>query len=176
MSPPALALWSQILEQVSNSRLLIPIAGSDRTNTGLRRRLESCGIPGDRLDLVPRVHWKEYLGRYNGVDISLDPFPFNGVTTTCDSLWMGVPAVTLAGRTFASRGGVSLLTAVGLEGLIARTPDDYVLKAVTLAKDLDRLRCIRSGLRERVNASELRDEVGYARRVEAAYRTMWPKR
>ena len=71
---------------------------------------------------------------------------------------------------------MSLLTVVGLEGLIARTPEDYVRKAVAMANDLDRLRSVRSGLRERVNASELRDEAGYARKVEAAYRTMWSKR
>ena len=173
MSPPALRLWSQILAAVPGSRLMVPIAGSDRTNTGLGRRLESCGIPGDRLDLMPRTDLRRYLGRFNAIDIGLDPFPFNGITTTCDSLWLGCPVVTLAGRTHASRGGVSLLTAVGLEGLIARTAEQYVHKAVTLANDLDRLRSIRSGLRERVNASELRNETGFTRRLEAAYRAMW---
>jgi predicted O-linked N-acetylglucosamine transferase (SPINDLY family) len=111
----------------------------------------------------------------------LDTFPFNGITTTCDALWMGVPTVSLCGRTHVSRAGASLLSAVGLAcrepaelgALACAAPDDYVRAAVRLASDRDALAALRSELRGRMNRSPLRDEAGFARRMEAAYRHMW---
>ena len=98
------------------------------------------GIPSNRLTLVPQAPTRaDYLRRFAEIDICLDPFPFNGITTTCDALWMGVPVVTLAGRTHVSRAGVSLLSAIGLAKLIAQTPERYVQIAAALASDLPRL-------------------------------------
>src|SRR6202040_3770735 len=98
-----------------------------------------------------------YLERYHGLDLSLDPFPYNGHTSTLDSLWMGVPVVTLAGRTAVGRGGVSILSNLGLPELIARTPEQYVDIALGLTEDRARLAELRGGLRPRMQASPLMD-------------------
>ena len=95
------------------------------------------------------------------------------MTTTCDALWMGVPVVTLEGRTHVSRVGVSLLNAVNLPGLIAPAEEEYVRAAVDLARDLPRLAGLRVGLRDRMANSRLRDEEGLARNLEAAFRGIW---
>jgi predicted O-linked N-acetylglucosamine transferase (SPINDLY family) len=107
------------------------------------------------------------------VDIALDTFPYHGTTTTCEALWMGVPVVTLAGQTHASRVGVSLLSNLGHPEWIATSPEGYVKIAVELAGDLPRLAQLRSTLRGRMEASPLMDAPGFAREIEAAYREMW---
>jgi protein O-GlcNAc transferase len=109
------------------------------------------------------------------VDIALDPFPMNGHTTTCDALWMGVPVVMLAGQTYARRFGGSALFHVGLEQLIASSVEHYVQIVVNLASDLPALALLREQLRPRMAVSALLDFGGFAREVEAAYRTMWRK-
>jgi predicted O-linked N-acetylglucosamine transferase (SPINDLY family) len=110
---------------------------------------------------------------YNEMDIALDTFPYNGTTTTCDALWMGVPVIALAGQTHVSRVGVSLLSNIGLSETIAATTDEYISLAVALARDRDRLKTLRLGLRERMKTSPLMDADKFARDVEAAYRQMW---
>ena len=111
----------------------------------------------------------------NEVDIALDPFPFNGSTTTFEALWMGVPVVTLRGERFVGRVGSSVLTALGLPELIATTAADYVARAVALARDAERRRRLRRELRPRLKASALMDAPAHARAVEAAYRYFWTK-
>ena len=106
-------------------------------------------------------------------DIALDSFPFNGHTTTCDAIWMGVPVVMQAGQTYASRFGGSVLRNVGLTNLIAASTEDYIGRAVTLAGDVDRLTSLRGELRPRMAASPLLDFVGFTRNVQHAYREMW---
>lgn len=107
--------------------------------------------------------------------MNLDAFPYPGGTTTCHSLWMGVPVITLAGPTVISRGGASLLSVIGLSDLIARTPEEYVEIAVKLAGDPGRLKTLRTGLRERLAASPLMDAARFTRHLEAAYRQMWQR-
>ncbi|MGD0465031.1 MAG: hypothetical protein ABSB74_21315, partial [Tepidisphaeraceae bacterium] len=114
-----------------------------------------------------------HLELYHRVDLALDTYPYHGTTTTCEALWMGVPVVSLAGRTHASRVGVSLLSNVGLPEFIARTPQQYVQIATGLAGDLPRLAELRRTLRPRMQASPLMDAPRFARNVEAAYRRMW---
>ena len=113
------------------------------------------------------------MGLYGEVDVCLDPWPYNGITTTCDALWMGVPVVSLGGRSSVGRQGVSLLSAVGLEGLVGQTTEDYVRVAAGLAADLGRLAELRRGLRERMRDSALTDGVQFTRQLEEAYREMW---
>jgi predicted O-linked N-acetylglucosamine transferase (SPINDLY family) len=117
----------------------------------------------------------EYLSLYQRIDIALDPFPCNGMTTTCDALWMGAPVLTLPGKTPVSRAGLSLLSSIGLEELAATSEDDYVRIAVDLAGDLPRLTNLRGTLRSRMRSSPLMDASRFARNVEAAYRSMWER-
>ncbi|MGH7178636.1 MAG: tetratricopeptide repeat protein, partial [Tepidisphaeraceae bacterium] len=115
----------------------------------------------------------DYVDLIRSFDIALDPFPFNGGTTTCHLFWYGAPIVTLAGERQVSRMGVSLLHAIGLGELVAQTPEQYVQKAAALAGDVPRLREIRHSLRRRMLDSPLCDARGYTRSLEAAFRQMW---
>jgi predicted O-linked N-acetylglucosamine transferase (SPINDLY family) len=134
------------------------------------------GVAAGRVTLLGRTATREdYLRLHHAVDICLDPFPFNGVTTTCDALWMGVPVVSLAGTTWVSRVGVSLLSHLGLADLIGATPDAYVAAATRLAHDLPRLRELRAGLRARMRGSTLMDGPRFTRHLEEAYRRMWER-
>src|SRR5262249_27421898 len=131
------------------------------------------GIAANRLRLLGWTSFSQYLAHFHEVDVGLDPFPFQGHTTTCHALWMGVPVVVLAGRTPLSRVGVSLLTNLGLDELIADTPEAYVRAAARLALDLDRLAELRAGMRERLRRSPLLDGPGFTGRLEEAYRRIW---
>ena len=90
----------------------------------------------ERLICLPRISIARYLEYYNRIDIGLDPFPFTGGITTLDSLWMGVPVVTLPGKTVVSRGGLSILSNLGLADLAVTDRSDYVALAVALLKTL----------------------------------------
>jgi Glycosyl transferase family 41 len=153
--------------------LLVLAPGGERRNTPARALFERAGVAPDRLALVPTCPREAYLRLAGRVDVLLDPFPYAGMTTTCDFLWMGVPTVTLAGSTALSRAGVTLLRAVGLSKLIAHTTEQYVRTAADLARDLSRLAGLRAGLRARMASSPLRDERGLTARLESAYRAMW---
>jgi hypothetical protein len=164
-----------VLQAVEGSRLLLHCpAGA--TQTRLRQWFEAQGIAAHRLDLVPRTATRaEFLELFQRIDIGLDPFPYNGGTTTCEALWMGVPVVSLAGRTAVSRLGLSVLTNAGLPELVAFSEEDYVRIAAQLAHDLPRLAELRATLRPRMQASPLMDAPRFARNMEAAYRTMWQR-
>jgi predicted O-linked N-acetylglucosamine transferase (SPINDLY family) len=125
------------------------------------------------VEFVGFVSRGEFLRRHQRIDIGLDPFPCNGMTTTCNALWMGVPVVTLSGAMPASRAGLSLLSSIGLEELAAASEEDYWGIAVKLAGNLPRLADLRATLRARMLASPLMDAPRFARSVEAAYRSMW---
>jgi predicted O-linked N-acetylglucosamine transferase (SPINDLY family) len=107
------------------------------------------------------------------VDIALDTFPYAGGTTTCDALWMGVPVVTLAGATAVGRGGVSLLTNLGLQEWIAHSVDEYVAIALKMAGDETKLAELRAGLRDRMRSSAIMNGPQFARDMEALFRQMW---
>jgi hypothetical protein len=113
------------------------------------------------------------LADYANIDLALDPFPYNGTTTTCEALWMGVPVVALAGAAHAGRVGASLLMQVGLPELIARDAQDYGEIAIALLSEPARLASYRRGLRARMAASPLCDSQSFARSVEAVYRELW---
>ena len=115
----------------------------------------------------------ELLACYNHVDIALDTFPYNGGATTCEALWMGVPVITLAGSTHASRVGVSILNGCGVPEFIAENSEDYCLIAAALAQDLPRLRQLRDGLRQRLQESPLMDGEKFVYQMQQAFRAMW---
>ncbi|MEA2733899.1 MAG: protein O-GlcNAc transferase, partial [Humisphaera sp.] len=116
-----------------------------------------------------------HLGLYRRIDIALDTFPYNGTTTTCEAMWMGVPVITLVGKYHLSRVGRSLLTAVGLADLIAQSPQEYIAIAARLAGDNERRRQLRRDLRAQMRRSPLMDSLRFARNVESAYREMWKR-
>lgn len=176
MQPAVIALWSQVLQAVPGARLLVknPSLTDPPTRARIAAMFAQHGIGPDRLELLGHTPTpQEHLALYGRVDIALDTFPYNGTTTTCEALWMGVPVVTLAGAVHAGRVGVSLLTAAGLPELIAATPAECVARAAALAGDRDALSRLRAGLRERVRNSRLCDAAGFTRAMEAALRSMW---
>ena len=172
ISPPALAVWAKLLRALPGARLVVHAhQGSHRQR--MLRQLEQQGIAPQRVRFVDRLTLEEYFRLYQQIDIALDPFPYNGGTTTCDALWMGVPVVSLAGRTAVGRTGASILSNVGLTELVAGSEEQYVQIAAALAGDLPRLRQLRATLRQRMQESALMDAPRFARDVEAAYRQMW---
>jgi predicted O-linked N-acetylglucosamine transferase (SPINDLY family) len=169
---PALETWARLLNRLGDARLLLHSPPGNHRES-LMRYLTDRGITPDRVELVGRVSPEDYFQTYCRMDVALDPFPYCGGTTTCDALWMGVPVVTLSGRTAVGRSGVSILSNAGLPELIARTPEEYERIVAELAGDLPRLRELRSTLRQWMQQSPLMDAAGFARGVETAYRDMW---
>ena len=170
-----LALWGAVLRAVPRSRLLLQAAALDDAPNRARFG-ELCakhGIAQDRLELRCFVPIDRAPASYAEIDIALDPFPFCGGMTSLEVLWLGVPLVTLAGETIASRQSASMLMNLALPELVAVNAEQYVDIATRLAHDLPRLAALRSGLRVRFAASPLMDYPGFARALEAAYRDMW---
>lgn len=169
------AVWSQILRALPMARLCLKDGSFD--DPGVREHFTSLfeehGVTANRLTFLGWSPYADYLTAYGDIDIGLDPFPFNGGTTTVEALWMGVPVITLAGDHFVSRMGVTHLSAVGLPQLIAESPESYVEKAVSLAGDPRGLAEMRAGLRDRMRRSPLCDAPRFTRGLEAAYRQMW---
>ena len=170
-----LAAWAEILKAVPNSRLILKYVHMDAE--GNRNRIldqfGARGVEQSRLTLEGKSPHSELLARYNDVDIALDTFPYTGGLTTCEALWMGVPAITKPGETFASRHSLSHLTNVGVPELVADDLPDYVSKAVELANDVSRLTGLRSGLRERMAKSALCDGEKFATDFTSAMRLIW---
>ncbi|MBF0323864.1 MAG: tetratricopeptide repeat protein [Alphaproteobacteria bacterium] len=180
MTDASLALWAETMQAVPGSRLLLKYR-DQFGETGLKERyverFGALGIGPERLLFRGDTQSEaDHLAAYAHVDIGLDPFPFNGSTTTWQALYMGVPVVTLAGSRFVGRVGLSLLTALGLPELAATTPADFVKIAVALANDPDRLGALRAGMRARIESSALVDAPGYARALEAVLRDFWRRR
>ena len=170
-----IALWAQVLHAVRGSRLFLKAPAL--ADLAPRRRVLTAfaaqGIDPGRIRLEPHTPSPGHLPCYGEIDIALDPVPYNGAVTSCETIWMGVPLVSLRGDRHVARVGASLLTAINLPELIAETPEDYVGIAAGLGGNLDRLAELRAGMRERMRASALCDGVGFARAIENAYRTVW---
>jgi len=176
LSDQGLELWARVLAKLPDTRLLLKAAGlgDAATRAQLQGRFAQLGVAADRLVLLGAERKVEdHLAHYNRVDIGLDTYPYNGATTTCEALWMGVPVVTLKGETHASRMGASLLTAAGLQSLVATTPEQYAAVCVNLATDTGRLAALRTGMRARLGASPLMDAAGFTRAIEEQYRALW---
>ena len=170
-----IALWSQLLDRVTGSRLILKSKqfNDASVQAHYREMFGEHGISPDRLDCLGHSPHPELLAKYNDIDIALDPFPYSGGLTTCEALWMGVPVVTMPGETFAARHAASHLSNVGLTDWIVETPERYVELVERWCRDLTGLAALRVGLRPRVKSSPLCDAPRFTRNLEAAYRRMW---
>jgi protein O-GlcNAc transferase len=167
-----LRLWAGVMRGLLDSRLLLmspPGMHQDR----LRKRLISHGIAADRVDFVAYRPRADYLRTYHQIDLGLDTFPYNGHTTSFDSLWMGVPVITRIGQTCVGRGGLSQLFQLGLLELASESDDGFASVAVEIAHDLPRLARLRQELRARLARSPLMDAKRFARNMEDVYRQTW---
>ena len=178
MTADVLATWARILLRVPNSQLVIKYQGMD--SAYMRELIQNIfvghGVEKERVHTLGRdVSHGEHMARYHTIDIGLDPFPYNGTTTTCDALWMGVPVVVLAGNTHVSRVGVSQMSNLGMQEMIAQNTNEYVDIAAVLANDLPRLAKLRGGLRQRMAASPLNNVPRFTRFLETAYQDMWTR-
>ena len=176
VSSATVALWSSVLGQVEGSRLLIKskALGGAVAREHFLARLAAGGIARERVEIVGYTGGiAEHLALYGRMHVALDTSPYNGTTTTCEALWMGVPVVTLAGDRHAARVGASLLRTVGLEGLVAANPAEFQRVAVELARTPERIAAYRGGLRSQLAASPLCDSAAYGARFYQAIRDAW---
>jgi protein O-GlcNAc transferase len=166
-------LWAEILRRLPGSRLILLGTPPGAARDLVLRDFAAEDIDPGRITVQPRIPRNDYFRRIDDVDIALDTMPYSGGTTTCDALWMGVPVLTFPGTRSVSRSAGSILSTVGLHEWIASSPEDYVRRAVAAASNAERLRELRSTLRQRMRASALMDEAQFARDMEGAYRRMW---
>lgn len=175
MNGKVFPLWHQILQQLPDAKLVLKFpGGSDEVLVEeLIREMAAAGIERDRVTVYPLIPFTDHLTLYNSIDIALDTYPFNGCVTTQEGLWMGVPVVTLSGQRFTSHYGHTLLKRLGLEFFVSTSGEQYVAKAVTLARQTESLARIRAGLRTRMLNSPMMDYAECARQLERTYRQMW---
>jgi protein O-GlcNAc transferase len=175
INPIVVSAWSEILRSVPISRLhILAIPGNHRQ--WLLVQFQNLGIDPRRIEFIDRRSRLEYMQQYDRIDITLDPFPFSGHTTALDSLWMGVPVVTLSGRTSVGRAACSALHNLGLPELIAQTPQEYVSIAVRLSQDAAGLSKLRADLRPRMQKSALTDGSRFANEMQKLYRQICTER
>lgn len=169
----SIALWSQLLRALPQSRMLLAGMPQDGKYDTLIEWFAQEGIERQRLDFHPRSNMNTYLALHHQVDICLDTFPYNGATTSLHALWMGVPTLTLVGDTMPGRAGATILSHVGLEECIAKDVAEFVQKGIALVSDLTALSQLRAGLRERFTQSAPGRPEIIAAGLERALRTMW---
>ncbi len=175
MNLASIELWSELLGRLPHSRMLLLILGDGGADEALRGQFASRGVSSSRLQVIGGTSRDQHLALCGQIDIMLDTTPYNGQLTSLDSLWMGVPLVTLRGRTAAGRTGASLLSNLEMNEFIASSTDDYINGARALAMDLPRLDKIRGSLRQQMLESPLLDTRGYTRDLESAFRTIWQR-
>ncbi len=178
IGPQGVAAWSRILLELPESRLLMKNASlaNDRVRARVEGMFAAHGVSADRLQLMGRVSREAHFALFNQIGLHLDPFPYNGTATTFEASWMGVPTLTLAGDRHAARVGVSHNMNLGLPELIGESVDDYVGKAVEFGRDPTRLRDLKVGFRERLQASPLMDHAAATRALECIFHDMWRAR
>jgi len=178
VSPATLEMWAQILQSVPDAVLVLKAKcfADELTRRHAQEMFSMLNIDIGRIEYL---QWepatRPHLDLYNKIDIALDTFPYNGTTTTCEALWMGVPVITLSGITHASRVGLSLLSNIGLRELIAESAEEYVDKVVQLATTIDKIRYFRKTLRDRMSQSPLTSAKQFTAYLETYYRKIWNK-
>jgi predicted O-linked N-acetylglucosamine transferase (SPINDLY family) len=171
-----LAAWSELVAALPSSRLVLRSSGNyhDTTISDLQARLAAAGIDVSRVRIDPKLKdYDAHLRSYDEIDVALDPFPYNGGTTTVEALYMGVPVLVRAGDRYVAHMGEGILQSAGLPEWIARDAGAYAATGKRLTSDIAELAAIRAGLRDRVLASPLFDAPRFARNLEAAIRQMW---
>ncbi len=166
--------WSELLKRTKNSRILLK--SGPFKDKGVRKRFlklfSNFGIESSRVEMLSFAPVGKHLSTYDRVDLALDTFPYNGTTTTCEALWMGVPTVTYTGTKHVSRVGASIMSHVGLDDFVARDVEGYIEKAVSLSGNIDYLQSVREGMRKRLESSDLCNNKQFSEQVENAYRKM----
>jgi protein O-GlcNAc transferase len=172
INPPVFDIWMRLLREVPQSVLWLR-AVDPATRSNLQREAAARGVDAQRLVFAPHVaSMAEHLARHQLADLYLDTLPYNAHSTTCDTLWAGVPVITCAGGSLASRVAASALKAVGLPELVASNLDEYGQLALELACDPRKLRDLRQRLTDNRTVKPLFDTAGYTRRLEAAFRVI----
>ena len=168
-------VWAQLLQTVPDSKLLIKNKQlSDPTlQYRVLARLNEFGIASNRIEMLGGTSKEVHMPTYSRVDIALDSFPYHGTTTTCDTLWMGIPVISRIGNSHVSRIGASLLNRLGLNNLIAKDNQEYVNLAAQLAADKPRLYNIRLGLRDTCIESGLVDGARFTHNFETILLRLW---
>ncbi len=175
MNDRVVACWARILNSIPGSHLYLntKFCATESAKRNVISRYAAHGISEDRLILESTTGRVMALESYRKIDIALDPFPYPGGTSSYESLWMGVPVLTMQGQRYISHLGESILHNANLSDWIARDEDDYVSKVIAFAADLPKLVALRAGLRERVRVSPLFDSPRFAKNFEAALWGMW---
>lgn len=169
-----LTAWGEILRAVPTARLLLKnVHPLKETLTRMKKRAVQAGIDPARLELRPGS--KDYLADYLDADVILDTFPYQGGGTTCEALCMGLPVVVRAGTRHGARFGVSLLHNAGLSELIAGSTEEYIERAVLLARDRTLLGALQTAIPRMMRASPLMNGMGYVRAMEDAYEMIWER-
>ncbi len=176
MNDDVIALWAKLMLAIPESILVLKFVKEEDPilRKSIEEKFANWGVAVGRLRFflgTSRV--QDHLRNFHSVDISLDPFPYNGTTTSCDSLWMGVPVIAMSGNLHLSRVGLSQMTNIGMPQLCASKEDEYVAIARNLAMDLNGLRSIRMGLREQMLNSPLMDAEGFIVQYEAWLNLIW---
>lgn len=178
LNSSVLELWSQILKSLPDSKLMIKskVLKDLEVQEMLLNRFQKLGINPSRIILSGPLSFHEHLNLYNQIDVALDPFPFNGHTTTCEALGMGVPVITLKGEQQYgdfSRAGFSILSHLALEQLITNQCEDYLLKAIEVSKDVQFRIELKQNLRHQIHESKLGDLKGFVASLEMHYKNTW---
>ena len=175
LTPQLIALWSRLLLSLPQARLVLATISPGEARDRIAAEFARHGVPAAALSFRAPLPREQFWGLYREIDIALDSYPCNGGATSCEALWSGVPVISLAGGWFQSRAGLSLLSAIGLPELVAQSEAGFLELARALAQERGRLSQLRRTLRERMRASPLMDEQGFARSLEALYRGAWQR-
>lgn len=171
LNEPTLRLWAKLLASTGDSRLML-LTNSDEQNRRVTHCFSDAGVDGSRLQFVGYALRGQYLRYYDLIDIALDPLPYNGITTTFDALWMGVPVVSIIGHTAAGRAGLSILSNLQLGELVASDKRAFLSICTDLAGDTSKRRQFRAHLRQRMQRSPVMDAKGFAQNLESIYRNI----